>query len=59
MIASPLSPGAYSSSQRILREAFCRDVEDLRDRWQDEAAAAALAKDPTRALHIESWIARI
>lgn len=59
MIGNMLDPGAYSQSNSALIAAFRRDVDDLRDRWQDEAAHLALQKDPTRAHYVEAWIRRL
>lgn len=59
MITNRFSLGFYDPVNQTLLRLARRGLEDLRERWQDEASAAALAGRPERAAHIERWIARI
>ena len=59
MIRTPLSPGFYARPNLMLLEAAHRDVEQLREDWQDEASQAAVSGNPFRARYIETWIARL
>jgi len=49
----------YAKANRLLIDLYRRDVETLREQWQDEAAQAALAGRPERARYIEGWAARL
>lgn len=59
MIFNPFTPGFYAPTNQLLLGLARRDVEQMRDRWQDEAAEAALAGNPQRAGYLEHLSARV
>lgn len=59
MITDPFNPAFYTQTNRIALTTFRRAREALRDRWGDEASAAALAGNPRKAHYLEQWAARL
>lgn len=57
-IVDPLRPAFYSPVNQALLAAAGRDVQATRDRWEDEAAEAALAGNPKRAHYLEDLARR-
>lgn len=55
VITNPFLPGYYGSVNRILLEAWKRDVEGIREDIDDEVAEAALAGRPGHARYLEHF----
>lgn len=58
MNLNPLSPGFYTQTNLNLL-AIARERQlALAEKWQNEAAEAAIAGNPQRAAYIEWWVRR-